>query len=172
MTVALIAVVLVLAIAVLAISRAAGRASDKSGAHAGAGAAAGLGHRLAGSHLPFIAVAQADVEVMRGRTATLPFHIEGARGGGATVKIVISGAGGAAVKTIAVAHVVPSPTSSQVSFVCRLAPGTYVWTVRAVDRLRPRSHDRPLGAPHRRGRLPVAPPTSTGRSTGSSSARA
>jgi beta-lactamase class A len=127
------AVALVLAIAVLAIAVLPARASEKVSARAGA-ANAGVGHRLAGSHLPFIAVAQADVEVLRGRTATLPFHIEGAHGG-ATVKIVISVAGGAAVKTIAVTHVVPSPTSSQVSFVCRLAPGTYVWTVRALDRL-------------------------------------
>lgn len=132
-TVALMAVALVLAIAVLAIAVLPARASEKVSARAGA-ANAGVGHRLAGSHLPFIAVAQADVEVLRGRTATLPFHIEGAHGG-ATVKIVISVAGGAAVKTIAVTHVVPSPTSSQVSFVCRLAPGTYVWTVRALDRL-------------------------------------
>ena len=132
-TVALMAVALVPAIAVLAIAVLPARASEKVSARAGA-ANAGVGHRLAGSHLPFIAVAQADVEVLRGRTATLPFHIEGAHGG-ATVKIVISVAGGAAVKTIAVTHVVPSPTSSQVSFVCRLAPGTYVWTVRALDRL-------------------------------------
>ena len=134
-TVALMAVALVPAIAVLAIAVLPARASATGDARAGA-ANAGVGRRLAGSQLPFIAVAQADVEVLQGGTATLPFHIEGAHGGGATVTIVIGVAGGATVKSIAVTHVVPSPTSSQVSFVCRLAPGTYVWTVRALDRLR------------------------------------
>ena len=70
-----------------------------------------------------------------GRKATLPYRIEGARGG-ASVRIVFAGAGGATVKTIVVTHTVPSPSSASVSFVCRLEPGTYVWTVRAIDRLR------------------------------------
>ncbi|MGZ4199264.1 MAG: serine hydrolase [Thermoleophilia bacterium] len=109
-------------------------ASRPGSAHDGAQAAT-TGHRLAGSHLPFIAVALADVEVMKGATATLPFRIEGARGGRATVRIVITSIGGATIKTIAVARTARSDVDSKTSFVCRLKPGKYVWTVQATDSL-------------------------------------
>ena len=102
----------------------------------GGRATSGVGLHPLGSHLPFIAVAQADVDVLQGGKATLPYRIEGARGGGASVRVVIAGAGGATVKTIVVTHTVPSPSSASVTFVCRLEPGTYMWTVRATDRLR------------------------------------
>jgi hypothetical protein len=96
-------------------------------------AAAAGEQRFDGGHLPFMAIALSDVEVLRGATATLPYRIEGVRGGRAHVAIVVSTAGGAVVKTITVAKMVPSATDAHVSFVCRLAPGAYVWRVRATD---------------------------------------
>ena len=97
-------------------------------------------HHLQGPHFPFITIAAADVEIMRGTTATLPYRLEGGLGR-AHVRIAIQTAAGATVKTIAVAGTVPSATDEKLSFVCRLAPGRYVWKVAAADA---------------RGRTPVA----------------
>ena len=97
-------------------------------------------HRLPGSHLPFIAAALANVEVTTNHAVTLPFRVEGAHGGTASVEIDIDTTGGAVVKTIAIAGKVESGVTSSVSFVCRLAPGRYVWTVKATDAL----HRSPL----------------------------
>jgi Beta-lactamase enzyme family len=108
-------------------------ASDQTDPPASPAASATAGQGLAGGHLPLVAVALADVEVLRGETATLPYRIEGARGGRVHVTIVVSAAGGAVVKTIAVAKAVPSDTDLRASFVCRLAPGAYAWRVHATD---------------------------------------
>ncbi len=126
----------------------------------------------AGSHLPFIAVALADVEVMKGGTATLPFRIEGAHGGGATVRIVISTAGGATVKTIVVARTVRSGADAK--HVVRLPS-----QARHVH-LDGAGHRRAAAGPPRSCAPPTSPsspsirprPTSTARSPGSGSARA
>jgi hypothetical protein len=107
-------------------------ASDPAGAIGPVAAAAGE-QRFDGGHLPFMAIALSDVELLRGATATLPYRIEGAHGGKAHVAIVVSTAGGVVVETITVAEMVSSETDAHVSFVCRLAPGAYVWRVRATD---------------------------------------
>jgi hypothetical protein len=106
--------------------------SDPAAA-AGPTAAAAGEQRFDGGHLPFMAIALSDVELLRGATATLPYRIEGAHGDEAHVAIVVSTTGGVAVKTITVATLVPSDTDAHVSFVCRLATGSYVWRVRATD---------------------------------------
>ena len=134
----IVAVALIACVVALALTAAPVRATVQGSAAPGATGATGnaaAGRHLLGGHLPFIAVALTDVEVLRGATATLPFRIEGARGGRASVALIVSAAGGAVVKTITVAKTVPSPADSQVSFVCRLAPGAYVWRVRATDAL-------------------------------------
>jgi len=95
-------------------------------------AAASSGDRVEVGHLPFITVAGADVEVMRGATATLPYRLEGATGR-SQVWIAIRTAGGTPVKTIAVPGTVPSATDQKLSFVCHLAPGKYLWKVVATD---------------------------------------
>jgi beta-lactamase class A len=98
------------------------------------GAAAAI-PAFTGGDLPFLTVAQADVRVVPGARATLPYRIEGAQGG-AHVAITISpAAGGKVVKTITVAHPVASDRDLHVSFVCHLKAGRYVWTVHAVDGL-------------------------------------
>ena len=91
------------------------------------------GQHFDGGHLPFMAIALSDVELLRDATATLPYRIEGAHGDEAHVAIVVSTAAGAVVKTITVAKMVPSGTDAHVSFVCRLAAGAYVWRVQATD---------------------------------------
>ena len=95
-------------------------------------AAASTGGRVEVGHLPFVTVAGADVEVMRGATATLPYRIESATGK-SHVRIAIRTAGGTPVKAIAVPGTAPSATDQKLSFVCHLAPGKYLWKVQATD---------------------------------------
>jgi beta-lactamase class A len=90
------------------------------------------GRHLGGGHLPFITVAAADVAVMRGATATLPYRLEGAYGG-SHVRIAVRTTGGTTIKTIVVPGTVPAATDQEVSFVCHLAPGKYLWKVTATD---------------------------------------
>jgi hypothetical protein len=134
-TIVLTAGALALAVAALP-ARASDNGAARGGVAGGGAATAGAGHHEPGSHLPFITVAQADVEVLQGDTATLPYRIEGAGSPRVTVKIVISGAGGAPVRTFVVAHKVPSGADSSISFACGLKPGRYLWTVQATDALR------------------------------------
>jgi beta-lactamase class A len=118
-------------ILLLALPPASARAAQPRDA---SGAAAAI-PAFTGGDLPFLTVAQADVRVVPGAMATLPYRIEGAQGG-AHVAITISpAAGGKVVKTITVAHPVASDRDLHVSFVCHLKAGPYVWTVHAVDRL-------------------------------------
>jgi len=112
-------------VALLACTAAAARAAPAT-------ATASTGRQLEGDHLPFITVAAADVEVMRGATATLPFRLEGAHGR-SHVRIAIRRAGGTTTRTIVVPGTVPAATDEKLSFVCHLAPGTYLWTVAATD---------------------------------------
>jgi beta-lactamase class A len=131
----LIAGVVLLAGAVLLAGPVPPALATDSGSTHGSAQSAGAASHVGGSHLPFMSVARADVEVLQGAAATLPYRIEGAHGGRATVRIVISVAGGAVVKTIVVGQAVRSGADSSTSFVCHLRAGTYVWTVRAVDAL-------------------------------------
>jgi len=116
---------LLVVVALLACSGAAAIASTPS-------AAASTGRHLEGGHLPFITIAAADVEVMRGATATLPYRLEGATGR-SHVRIAIRTAGGTTIKTIVVAGTVPAATDEKLPFVCRLALGRYLWKVAATD---------------------------------------
>ena len=98
------------------------------------GAAAAI-PAFTGGDLPFLTIAQADVRVVPGAMATLPYRIEGARGGSHVTITISPATGGKVVKTITVAHPVASDRDLHVSFVCHLKAGRYVWTVHAVDGL-------------------------------------
>ncbi len=136
MVAALVAIVATAAVAaggvlLLALPPASARAAHPQDA-SGAAAAVPV---FSGNDLPFMTVAQTDVQVVPGARATLPYRIEGARGG-AQVTITISpAAGGKVVKTITIAQPVASDRDSRVSFVCHLKAGRYVWTVHAIDGL-------------------------------------
>jgi len=136
MVAALVAIVATAAVAaggvlLLALPPASARAAHPQAA-SGAAAAVPV---FSGNDLPFMTVAQTDVQVVPGARATLPYRIEGARGG-AQVTITISpAAGGKVVKTITIAQPVASDRDSRVSFVCHLKAGRYVWTVHAIDGL-------------------------------------
>ena len=127
-------VAVVVAVAICSLLLLPSLSAQTAHADSASGAAAAI-PLTTGSHLPFMTIAQADVQVVPGARAILPYRLEGARGD-AHVVVSITPVGGAkAVKTITVAGLVEPYRDLHVAFVCHLKVGRYVWTVHAIDQL-------------------------------------